>query len=223
VELASTQGIMMDLYASNFWILSRRRDTKAFEPVHESVAIRAFMAGQTIAMMTADELTQAGHDHDCCKGPNGRNLCWWCRTDVPKGRRNWCSDACVKDYKLHHDWPTIRAAVLARDKGVCSACGVDVEHANLVWRRIRRHLHHYDARWYSLAKLIISVTGWPIEDISRDWWEAHHVVARADGGPDSVDNLVTLCVPCHKDETRRQSRARAEKRKTNRYAGEKAA
>jgi 5-methylcytosine-specific restriction enzyme A len=197
---------------TDFWILSRRRDTKAFEPVHESVAIRAFMAGQTIAMMTADELTQAGHDHDCCKGPNGRNLCWWCRAEVQKGRRNWCSDECVKDYKLQNDWPTIRAAVWKRDKGACSKCGVDTKHAQLLWRRIERHIYTPSPRWYSLAKWITSTVGWQINDLRRDWWEAHHVVARADGGPDQIDNLVTLCVPCHKEETRRQSRERAAKR-----------
>ncbi len=27
--------------------------------------------------------------------------------------------------------------------------------------------------------------------------QAHHVVPRSDGGPDSLDNLVTLCRPCH--------------------------
>ncbi|MQB02103.1 MAG: hypothetical protein GEU78_17895, partial [Actinobacteria bacterium] len=33
---------------------------------------------------------------------------------------------------------------------------------------------------------------------SADKLEAHHIEARADGGPDVLDNLVTLCDECHK-------------------------
>lgn len=31
-----------------------------------------------------------------------------------------------------------------------------------------------------------------------DGEEVHHIVPRASGGPDSSDNLITLCKPCHK-------------------------
>ena len=44
-------------------------------------------------------------------------------------------------------------------------------------------------------------------------WEAHHVVARADGGTDAPENLETLCPPCHLIENARQARERATRRR----------
>ncbi len=40
----------------------------------------------------------------------------------------------------------------------------------------------------------------------RDWWEANHKIARREGGGNELDNLETLCVPCHKAETAAQRR-----------------
>ena len=55
--------------------------------------------------------------------------------------------------------------------------------------------------WYCAA-------GWPYETF-RDWWEADHIVARADGGGCELANLRTLCVPCHKARTTRQRARKA--------------
>lgn len=40
-------------------------------------------------------------------------------------------------------------------------------------------------------------------------WEAHHAVAIADGGKDTLDNLLTLCPACHAAVTRARSGYRA--------------
>ena len=46
-----------------------------------------------------------------------------------------------------------------------------------------------------------------------DFWEADHIVPVAEGGGEtSLDNFQTLCVPCHKEKTRRQA-ADKERRK----------
>ncbi|WP_418345256.1 HNH endonuclease [Rhodococcus pyridinivorans] len=45
---------------------------------------------------------------------------------------------------------------------------------------------------------------------------AGHVIADADGGPATLGNLVTLCVPCHADETTADNRARAQARAARR-------
>src|SRR6202051_3663885 len=58
-------------------------------------------------------------------GPAGRPLCRWCRTEVPKGRRTFCSENCVHEWKLRTDPGYLRDKVFARDRGVCAKCGVD--------------------------------------------------------------------------------------------------
>jgi hypothetical protein len=39
-----------------------------------------------------------------------------------------------------------------------------------------------------------------------DAWEADHIIPISEGGPDSLDNMRTLCVACHRGETRRLRR-----------------
>lgn len=40
-------------------------------------------------------------------------------------------------------------------------------------------------------------------------WHMDHITALADGGSNEMENLQTLCVPCHKAKTRREAAARA--------------
>jgi 5-methylcytosine-specific restriction endonuclease McrA len=63
-----------------------------------------------------------------------------------------------------------------------------------------------------MRKYIYRVIGWP-SDLYRNWFEVHHVVPRELGGSNHMDNLTTLCVPCHKDENRRQAKERAARRR----------
>lgn len=42
--------------------------------------------------------------------------------------------------------------------------------------------------------------------------EAHHIVPRAEGGPDVIENLTTLCGNCHRGLHRKESKAVREKR-----------
>lgn len=35
-------------------------------------------------------------------------------------------------------------------------------------------------------------------DYSFGGWEAHHVIAVENGGPDTLSNCKILCIPCHK-------------------------
>lgn len=60
-------------------------------------------------------------------GTNGRRLCRYvrCNNEVPKGRRTWCSDGCVHEYRLRSDWNYARTQLRKREKGVCQVCGAD--------------------------------------------------------------------------------------------------
>ena len=59
------------------------------------------------------------------KGETGRNLCRWCRLEVPAGRRTFCSEFCVNEWRLRSDPGYLRDQVFARDRGVCAVCGID--------------------------------------------------------------------------------------------------
>lgn len=60
-------------------------------------------------------------------GPNGRRLCRYvhCHNEVPRGRRTWCSDECVQQYRLQAHWNYARQQLRTREKGICQICGAD--------------------------------------------------------------------------------------------------
>lgn len=50
-----------------------------------------------------------------------------------------------------------------------------------------------------------------------DWqWEADHILPLIDGGGFGLDNLQTLCLPCHRAKTAREARERAARRAAER-------
>ena len=51
------------------------------------------------------------------KGPTGRALCRWCKTNEVRGRRKtFCSQACVDEYLVRVDPQYARAKVRERDQ-----------------------------------------------------------------------------------------------------------
>ncbi len=49
-------------------------------------------------------------------------------------------------------------------------------------------------------------------NLDRTWWEADHIVPLVEGGDHSEDNIRTLCIWCHRDETAALAKRRAESR-----------
>src|SRR5882672_9214616 len=77
------------------------------------------------------------------QGPNGRPLCRKCNAEIPKGsgRRTFCSEPCVVEWKIRTQPEFAAEQVHARDKGVCVACGRDCDalHRKIrVTKRTRR-------------------------------------------------------------------------------------
>ena len=134
------------------------------------------------------------------KGPNGRNLCRWCNLEVPKGRQTFCSEWCVEEWRLRTDSGYLREKVLARDRGICAACGVDCLATWLHLKRLRG-----TARLKALKE-------WGITRSRKSLWDADHILPVAEGGGEcDITNLRTLCLKCH-----RMSTSELRKRLTNR-------
>jgi 5-methylcytosine-specific restriction enzyme A len=132
------------------------------------------------------------------KGPNGRNLCRWCDLEVPSRRHTFCSDWCVEEWRLRTDPGYLREKVLARDRGVCAACGVDCLAAFLHLKRLRG------------TPRLKAFTDWGLKAGSRQsLWDADHIVPVVEGGGEcDLANIRTLCLKCHRSATSELRRRR---------------
>lgn len=142
---------------------------------------------------TARRLTQADPGTAVEMGANGRFLCRWCRLEIlaPR-RRTFCSEFCVHQWRLRTDPGYLRDQVFARDQGVCAMCATDTVAA---YRQLKRS--RGKARAEALAM-------WGLESVGarRSLWDADHILAVAEGGGQcDLDNLRTLCLPCHREVT----------------------
>lgn len=177
------------------------------------------------------------------RGPNGRGLCRWCGQEVPKGKRTWCSPFCIHQHKIRVGGKYQAKIVWERDAGICDICGINAEAVraeyfgklsklrkdidNLYWgdedgnvdhKAISKHRKEQE----KLLQKTYTDKGWNIR-IGR-WWEVDHILPVTEGGgPDEwgrsrdyLENLRTLCVPCHKKVTKELRKRLAEKNgKTN--------
>lgn len=125
-------------------------------------------------------------------GPGGRKLCLWCETEIGPRRRVWCGDACANAYWDAATWRGLRAKVAKRDRGICALCATDC-------RALRRT---YVALAPSKRKAFAESWNVPSRRRRKTWWDADHTIALAEGGKNELDNLRTLCLRCHKEQTR---------------------
>jgi Restriction endonuclease len=109
------------------------------------------------------------------KSEDGKKLCRGCGADVPKGRQSWCSTACYTKYEP----ASVKHQVRQRDKGICQMCNV----------KTRDHP---------------SIRKWEVSDAERlaaPKAEYDHIVPFSEGGLTVLENMRTLCNPCHKKRT----------------------
>lgn len=120
------------------------------------------------------------------RGSNGRACCRWCGLEVPAGRRTFCSEFCVHEWRLRSDPGYLRDRVLERDRGICAQCGLDTVRE---WNRIRRL--RGEARYRAMQN-------WGVTARRRSLWDADHIIPVAEGGGEcDLSNIRTLCLRCH--------------------------
>lgn len=154
------------------------------------------------------------------KGPNGKCFCKFCRKEVPPGRRRyWCSQECIDELNRQSGSP--RQLAYKRDGGVCAHCGLDCEklervHDYLKYRAKKTWYHWEIEREIKTARpkwLDAFRAKYPWA--KRHTWEADHERPVIEGGSEEgkeMANIRTLCIPCHRQETRKLHRRLANKR-----------
>jgi 5-methylcytosine-specific restriction endonuclease McrA len=161
--------------------------------------------------------------------------CAYCQKPLTGRQTSWCSKDCgeqaFNDVMFARGSSThIRAAVFARDNGICASCGVDCKKL----QRISNYVYYRSLPEY--CKDTFKRTGWnPSIICFRDkwggdfssslfekeyfkaarklWantplnfgfscWQADHILEVTNGGAHSMENLQTLCNSCHKTKTK---------------------
>jgi len=162
------------------------------------------------------------------KGPNGRPCCRQCGKECPTARNTFCSPACVHAWKLTTDPGYQRAHVFERDHGICSSCSLDTAALERSFREAKRALYRERHHGGSLPHVSSDVWRWGYREVDerlralgfiagRSFWEMDHIVPVVEGGGGcSLDNLRTLCRPCHVRVTRELRARMAVNRKIRR-------
>ncbi len=138
------------------------------------------------------------------KMPNGRRPCRWCHGEVAAPRRTFCSQECVDEFLSEKGYQHLLPRVQQRDNEVCVLCGLDTRIIKGFQGKLRSREGH-ETMMHFLNGIGLNYY--------RRFWEADHIVPRVRGGPNTLANLRTLCVPCHKAETKRLASERAAERR----------
>jgi hypothetical protein len=134
---------------------------------------------------------------DLPKGSGGRCLCRQCGTEVPKGRRTFCGDACVESWRVRTDPAFLRNLVWKRDRGRCAVCGLSCKNLEKSLAQVRQVLARLGhSRVYGSLRKALGVKN------RHTLWDADHVRAVVEGGGEcGLENMQTLCLWCHREKT----------------------
>lgn len=96
----------------------------------------------------------------------------------------------MHEWRLRSSTSYLRDCVLERDRGVCAICRLDTVKLR---RRVMR-LPFADR----MRELRALLQRGAIAKRRKTWWEADHIVPVVEGGDSNLENIRTLCIPCHK-------------------------
>ncbi len=99
----------------------------------------------------------------------------------------------MHEWRLRSSTSYLRECVFERDKGVCALCGIDTH-------KQRRHIMRL-AFTQRMRELRALQEQGVIHKGRKSWWEADHVLPVVEGGDSNLENMRTLCIPCHRGVT----------------------
>ena len=133
------------------------------------------------------------------KDENGFTCCRWCNGPVLPPKKTMCGPECVHEILIRTSTNYLRTCVYKRDKAICKLCGIDTKDIaknaiNLVGEEKEAFLKEHSI---SMKRKI-----W-IKKHGGGLWDADHILpVTKGGGLCGLDNLRTLCIKCHKNETK---------------------
>lgn len=136
------------------------------------------------------------------KNEEGLTCCRWCGKGVEPPRRTMCSPECAREIRIRSSHKFMKQEVYKRDKGICAICKVDTK----IISKNALKLNLEDRELYLLNYDIpMSRKIWK-RKFGGGLWDADHILpVKNGGGCCGLDNLRTLCIPCHKNITFKQN------------------
>jgi hypothetical protein len=142
--------------------------------------------------------------------------CAWCGgnlsyvTSREGVESTYCSNSCAEQGRLMRGGmcssTQIRAHVFGLEGGVCQLCCID---AHALYTRLCALRPAERLNALINAKWALPKSGPALERLLQnpregDFWQADHIIAVSEGGGGcGLDNLRTLCTPCHQNQTNR--------------------
>lgn len=169
--------------------------------------------------------TSAGHRY-----PDG--FCKACGVELTGSARLVCSSNCLHEWRIRTQPQYAARFVLQRDCGICQICGVDTIGTRSEVKALRNQamttrgpedLARFLQAAMSSGLLGRADAGLPTAELfwHRAWdtrpWQVDHIRPVSEGGGGcGLENLRTVCIPCHKDETARLMRRRTARKRIKR-------
>lgn len=162
---------------------------------------------------------------------DGRAQCRRCLSALANPHAVFCSAECEHEFRIRSSPSYARHAVFARDRGVCTHCRLDCGLLDRVIARLRygaegaprvtvneltgdRVVEPADEEGERTALWLIEELGLGRRKQVCSLWQADHRIAFSDGGADcGLGNLRTLCLECHRLQTRELHRRMKAKRR----------
>lgn len=139
--------------------------------------------------------------------PKRNKECRLCLKPLEGRKTSWCSKECGEEAWLQAQIRRgssreIRWALKQRDNEICAQCGRDCAAVKRIFDRAGSAILKYEWKDRSLHPYYIIMRYFGFTPYKHTW-EADHIHEIRDGGEHLLENLQTLCIPCHKKKTKR--------------------
>lgn len=125
------------------------------------------------------------------KDAEGKRICAFCGK---RCKHKYCSQQCSDEVYIRCVPGFARYQLALRDKGICAECGCDTRKIERIFRWAHKWEHLFGPRrWRALTGLLHE-----LGFTTPHFWEMDHIVPVSEGGGlCGLENLRTLCLPCH--------------------------